>query len=326
MSQNALNLPGSLDRGVLTTWLRGNTDLDPGNVISVSPANIIGLMAVKRIESAPTRQYSVQIRSEVISVETIREAGNSSWAADVSVDCQTRKGKVNRILDFPQRNLKGAAREAGGSAEWVTPPAGTHLYTVVSAICDAGFKRPLATTQMAAAPQPTRPPASAQQPARPPASAQQPAQQPARPPASAPMATAPRAPQPRPVTPPPVQQASPSQPRPQAQPQPQPQAPAPTQPVRMARSPAAVQIGAVSTDAQAAQALRSVLGRFDSAQVLSASTARVESNGKVLFRALIHGFPSVADARAFCATYKSTGKDCIVRDALPPGARSVVSR
>ena len=152
------DLPASLDRTVLTNWLRRNSDLEPVNVISVSPANIIGLMDVTRLETPNAqRQYRTHIRAEVISAQTIREAGNSSWAAEVDVDCQTRKGKVNRIIDFPLRNMKGPPREAGGSAEWVTPPMGTHLFTVVGAVCDGAFERPLGGVQPAAAPPPRSP-------------------------------------------------------------------------------------------------------------------------------------------------------------------------
>ena len=293
-------LPGSLDRAVLVNWLRANTDLDPTNVISVSPANIIGVMAVNRIEPADRRVFRAQIRSEVISAQTIREAGNSSWAADVEVDCQSRKGKVNRILDFPMRNLRGTAREAGGSAEWVAPPAGTHLYTVVAAVCDAGFQRPLAPGQQMAALG-----SSGAQP---------------------PVATAPRAPSqssaqasPGPA----VAAGTPAVSRSPAQTAPAPRAPA--KPVK--RSSVAVQIAAADTEAKAAQALRSAMSAFAAPlDGTSMSTVRVEVGGKTVYRALLHGFASADEAQAFCTAYKAAGRDCFLRDAVPAGAKALASR
>lgn len=306
-SQGSASLPASLDRAALVSWLKANTDLDPTNVISVSPANIIGVMAVNRVEGGSGRVFRAQIRSEVISAQTIREAGNSSWAADVEVDCQTRKGKVNRILDFPQRNLVGQAREAGGSAEWVSPPPGTHLYTVVAAVCDANFQRPLAAgQQVAAAPQ--RPSA------RPPAS---PAQSPAQAPAA--IATAPRAPAPA------AQAAAPGAPAVSRAPAP---AQAPPRPASSGRrSSVAVQIAAADSEAKAVRALRSAQSTF-AAQLsgTAISTVPVESGGRTLYRALVHGFASTSDAEAFCAAYKAAGRDCFLRSAVPGNARAVAAR
>lgn len=302
-SQGPTALPGSLDRAVLVNWLRANTDLDPTNVISVSPANIIGVMAVNRIEPADRRLFRAQIRSEVISAQTIREAGNSSWAADVEVDCQSRKGKVNRILDFPMRNLRGAAREAGGSAEWVAPPAGTHLYTVVAAVCDAGFQRPLAPGQQMAALGSSG--------------------------GQAPVATAPRAPSQPPAQPSPgpaVAAGTPAVSRSPAQTAPAPLAPrAPARPAK--RSSVAVQIAAADTEAKAAQALRSAMSAFAAPlDGTSMSTVRVEVGGKTVYRALLHGFASAGEAQAFCTAYKAAGRDCFLRDAVPAGAKALASR
>jgi hypothetical protein len=325
--QTPTALPATLDRPTLIAWLRTNTDLDPAAVISVSPANIIGLLASNRDDDATKRLYRVQIRSEVISAQTIREGGNASWAADVLINCDTRKGKVNRILDFPMRNLRGAPREAGGSAEFVTPPPGTHLYTVVSAVCDANFQRPLGVVS---------PRIASVQPAPAPAAA-------APPKTSAPVASR-SGPPPRGVTAPVAVAAAPTvapkaggvdlRPRidgaaangttvgaPRS---------TPTQPSNApsAREPggarAAVQIGASSTEALAARASRTVKAAFpDRTRGLLVSTAPVESNGKTVYRVLFHGFRSTADARAFCTALRGAGRDCLVRDSVGPGARMI---
>ncbi|WP_374570837.1 SPOR domain-containing protein [Phenylobacterium sp.] len=313
-AQQAVVLPSSLDRNTLVAWLQANTNLDPNSVISVSPANVIGVMAVNRTDAPSGSVFRAQIRSEVISAETIGETGNYSWAADVEVDCQSRKGKVNRILDFPLRNLRGPPREAGGSAEWVSPPSGTHLFTVVSAVCDQGFRRPLAPVQQLA---------------------QAPQQQP--------QLQAQAQPQPRPqapIAPPPVQQAPASAPQPaparQAAPSPAPAmrppvaAPAPQPPRPVApgpRSPVAVQIGASDSEAGAIKALQSAAARFgDRLAGTSFATVKVDVGGRTLYRALVHGFPTSGDAQGFCAAYKASGHDCFVRSSLPPGAHTIASR
>lgn len=339
-AQTPTALPASLDRGTLINWLRTNTDLDPAAVISVSPANIIGLLAINREEPATRRLYRVQIRSEVISAQTIREGGNNSWAADVMVDCDTRKGKVNRILDFPMRNLRGTAREAGGSAEFVAPPPGTHLYTVVAAVCDGTFQRPLGVTSPRVASVQPAPPPQPQSPSRlPPASSgQAPVRSPAAqvqaaasPPAPAklspplrtlspaPVAAAAVQPQPQP-RPPAPQPAPPAVTRPQAPP---PQAP-PAQPRSGRGSAAVVQVAAVSSEAAARDAGRLVQSAFpDRTQDLQLLTPAISAGGRTVFRVMFKGFPTTGDAKGFCYVMRSAGRDCLVRDGDGPSARMI---
>lgn len=323
-------LPASLERATLISWLRTNTDMDPGAVISVSPANIIGLMAVNRTESTTRRLFRVQIRSEVISAQTIREAGNNSWAADVEIDCDSRKGKVNRIIDFPMRNLRGQPREAGGSAEWVVPPPGTHLNTVVAAVCDGNFQRPLGVSPRIAAVQPSPPPPIATAPRAvvqtPPSAAR------AAPAQTAPAQTASAGPrQAQPDLRPrideqnqPYTTAAPPRPPVQA-PSVRPAAPAPPAPASIAAT--AVQIGASSSEALANQAVRSVRAAFpDRTRGLAVKTVPVQSDGRTVYRVLFHGFHTASEARGFCSALKASGRDCFLRDGVGEGARMISSQ
>lgn len=142
------------------------------------------------------------------------------------------------------------------------------------------------------------------------------------PPQAAPAPAAP-APKPAAATPAPTQPAAkPVVPPPAAQPAakpvaaaPKPPAPKPAAPVPAASGgSASVQIGAFSSNALADQ------GWSDAARIAPGLAAgkgktveRVERDGKTLFRTLVTGFGSRADAAAFCEKLKGAGKNCFVK-------------
>ncbi|MFN3514045.1 MAG: SPOR domain-containing protein [Phenylobacterium sp.] len=115
--------------------------------------------------------------------------------------------------------------------------------------------------------------------------------------------------------------AQPAPPAPKTAPAPTPQAqpttPAPPPakaPAPAASGVAAVQIGAVSSEALADRAWNEAIR---AAPTLGAGKGKrvepVERDGTTLYRTLVTGFSSRGDAQAFCDQLKAAGKSCFVR-------------
>jgi len=158
-AQDPGEFPPSLDEQNLRTWLAARTNLTPQAVVSIGSNSIIGLRSVTPDPAGPGR-YHVQIRAEVINARTAAQGGYMSWSSDLDIDCTTRRSRAMGIVNYPARNLSGTGAVAGGpSANWVTPTIGTQLYSLVSAVCDQGFQRPLAgPSQVAQSNLPSTPP------------------------------------------------------------------------------------------------------------------------------------------------------------------------
>jgi len=76
-----------------------------------------------------------------------------------------------------------------------------------------------------------------------------------------------------------------------------------------------VQIGAFSSQALADQQWSQVAGAFPADMVgKSKRTERVQVNGNTMYRGLIAGFSSRAEADAFCGKMKAQGRDCFARN------------
>ena len=300
------SLPTSIERAPLIAWIRAATDLDPGAVISVKPSALIAIMSVQRPDPASSSPLRVQMRAEQLTAQVVGDPPRRSWAADVEVDCPGRRAKVDRILDFPLRNLQGTPRESSTSAQWLTPPPGAHLYNLIGAVCDADYQRPLAGDGEAAA---RSPPASPLPARSAPALARHVEVAPTSPIATA-LQPVEAAPAPEPVRAPAI--AAPPKAAPPPRPAPSPRKPAP--PIK-----AALQITASDSEKQASDSLK-VLRRKHAAQMqgLSTAVAPVNVSGKTFYRALVQGFGSQAEALALCKAIKASGQDCLLR---PDGGR-----
>ena len=151
------DFPAGLDEQNLRAWLAVRTNLPPQAVVSIGSNSIIGLRNVVAEPGVPGL-FRVQIRAEVVNARTAAAGGYMSWSSDINVDCNSRRSRAMGIVNYPARDLMGVGTVAGGpSANWVTPTIGTQLYSLVSAVCDQGFQRPLAPRQVAEAPPPPAP-------------------------------------------------------------------------------------------------------------------------------------------------------------------------
>ena len=89
----------------------------------------------------------------------------------------------------------------------------------------------------------------------------------------------------------------------------------PTKPAPAPASPgggAAVQIGAFSSEAIAAQEWSAAVNRAGG-EGRGKRVERIEREGSTLFRTTVTGFPDRASATAFCDRLKAAGKSCFVR-------------
>jgi cell division protein FtsN len=76
-----------------------------------------------------------------------------------------------------------------------------------------------------------------------------------------------------------------------------------------------VQIGAFSSQALADQQWNQIAGAFPADMVgKSKRTEQVQVNGNTMYRGLIAGFSSRAEADAFCGKMKAQGRDCFARN------------
>lgn len=277
------SFPHATDAESLAQWLLDDTNMLPDAVVSVGKTSIIGL-AYTSPQSLGTGQFQVRLRSEVIDPVTSAEGGYLSWSADVDIDCVGRRSRATRIVNFSERNLRGSAHQGSESGEWVTPARGTRLYSVISAVCDADFVRPLAGLPRGAATA-TRTPSSAA-----------PEAQVSSPPTGEPPADAPP-------------KAPPSE-RP-------PTKPAPPKPPTAKTSPkweGAAQIAASSSAEQARGSIAKVRRAFPQRTAgLSDSIEEARVAGRSVHRALLRGFASRAEAASLCAALSSRSLPCFLR-------------
>lgn len=162
--------------------------------------------------------------------------------------------------------------------------------------------RPQSGPAVVVAPPAALPPAAAGQPALRPAQAAPPP-----PEATAAQATAKSAPPIAPKTP--MASAPPPQPKPAATAKP---APKPAGPA--AKGAAAVQIGAVSSEALADRTWNQAVAVAPGlAMGKGKGVEKVDKDGKTLYRTSVTGFASRADAQAFCDKLKAAGKACFVK-------------
>jgi len=317
-----------MDVRSLTAWIGANTTLPPATIVSVGSNSIIGLRSAAAVGADQPGVYRARIWSEVISRQTAAAGGYLSWSADIDVDCRGHRSRASRILNYPQRNLSGAPRELPGSPDWVTPAAGTQLYSLIASVCDPAYKRPLVSTQTAvgAPPRPATPQVAPV--AAAPPTVATPAQAPAVPSGQPPTATRPIAAAPAATAPSVVTAPTATPPTEQGYPRP-PQADAVPETPRRAATPeparrdakVAVQVGAADTKALARGELARIQARFAATAGLSTYVSEATVSGQTVYRVLLYGFASRAAAAALCETLKGRGQACFVRNGFTPPGR-----
>jgi cell division septation protein DedD len=331
MSQ-AISYPPSRSLSDIAAWLQRDTPISPGQVVDLSPSAITAVTSAQ--PTGQPRGFLANVSSEALDPEILGREGITAWSIPVEVDCEKRAVRLGLMTGYRSRDLKTdphIVRQADTS--WVNPTMTAPLGSVIRALCDRDFKRPLAggKTRLASAkapPEPTRAkPAPPSPPAGPPPIISAGAD-------DAPKVTAPATPPLRPaLTPEPAPPAPATMPAPttksaetkapavkaapvkEASAKPAPAKPAPAKvEAPKGGGPVVVQIGA-SPNPKDVEAL---LAKFKKAHAgdlggLSPSVATAQVDGKTVNRALISGFATKAEANTFCKSLEASGQACFIR-------------
>ncbi len=310
----------------------GWTGLGRSAFVSVKPDMAVAVVRHDGAERASGLIRNVELRGEVTNEAAAREFGYRSVRSQVDLDCSTRRDRVVRIDLFAEHNLGGRSQTRRPPGGWAHPSPDAYLSDVLDAVC-----APASTSLRIAAagepdPQPTAPVtaaglrAAAQKPS-PPAIVRVADRAPANPPLTAlpiqeAIATAPAPPR-TPAAPVRVVDETPAKPpkplvvKTAARAPPPKAVSAPM--LAMSLGPAVpasegavvAQIAASESAAGASQALGGLKGRLTSG--LTARVAPATVNGRQVYRAVVEGFSTRADARAFCSSRLKLGEDCFVR-------------
>ncbi len=239
---------------------------------------------------------NIELHGEVTNEAAAKDFGYRSIRSQVDIDCSSRRDRVVRIDFYADHSLRGRSRTRRTPGDWAHPSPNAYLSDVIDAVCapapaglrvaEAGALTAPAALTASPAPGAVRaesgPPAPAvikvadATPAKPLRSAPVPAPRPATKSASMPVLALALAPG-----------------------------------IAAPESTIAAQIAASSSAAGAALALRSVRGRLPAGANGKVVAATV--NGRQVYRAIVQGFASNADARQFCQAQRKAGEDCWVR-------------
>ena len=292
----AQTYPAALEGEALTSWLRRETDITPQQVVAVSPSTVTAVIST--YPSVDPLGLRVVLRAEAVSALAQSRDGVLSWHVSVQTDCAGHRVRMGETTGYKDRNLIGDGRMIRPlETQWRTALPGTPLDAVWRLACDRTFRRPLAPQMesialagsagaIKTAPREIRaiePPPSAT---------------PSSPPPAAPPRTAP-----------PIVRTTAPAPPPRSM---------PTRPTAALPPPtgggAVVQIIAAGSQAEAQRALDGLRVRF--ARQVDGRRGRIEpvqTDGRTLYRALVTGFGSRAEAVRACEGLKAGGQACFVR-------------
>lgn len=277
-----VSYPPSRALNDITAWLQRETPIAVGQVVDVSPSAVTAITSAK--PTGEPRGFLAAISSEALDPQILSHEGIASWSIPVEIDCDKRSVRLGVMTGFTGRDLRNdpkTVREA--DANWVTPTATAPLGSVIRALCDRDFHRPL-MGKLKTAGKPPELVAKADPP-EPKAPRATPALRPALPPSG-----------------PKTAEAS------------TPKAAPPASKPPSGGGSIAVQIGASPSKPD----IEGLLARFKTKFAadmggLNGNVATVQSDGKTVNRALISGFASNAEAGAFCKKLAAEGQACFIR-------------
>ncbi len=275
--------PASLDREPLLVWLQRETDIQPSQVIAVTPQALTSILST--FPAGGGLGPRVVIRAEALNEEIRVRSGAMSWHVSLTADCEGRRVRMGETTGYPSRNLLGERKILRpAETDWRTPESGTALDHAWRAACEPGFSGPFRSSAVrlaqaeGAASIPPREITTPKPVARP-----EPQSRPS-PPAAAAASAAPAPPRP-----PPIQIA-----------------------VRSKASGFAAQVGSGPSEGDAKRLLAGL------GAALRGRTTWIESadvDGRTWRRAMVGGFVDGPDAVKFCAALKASGRACFVRQA-----------
>jgi hypothetical protein len=163
----AISYPPSRSLSDVAAWLRRDTPISPAQVVDISPSAVAAVTAVT--PTGDPRGFLATIDYEAMNPEIESHDGLASWSIPVQVDCVRRAVRLGIMTGFRSRDLKTdpkVLRQA--DTAFVTPTPAAPLGSVIRALCDRDFRRPLVGGRLKTAlkapgkpPKPTAAPADA---------------------------------------------------------------------------------------------------------------------------------------------------------------------
>jgi cell division protein FtsN len=259
-----------------------HTGLPRGWVVAVKPEIVVAIRDRDALKPGEGGQ-KVRLQGEAADEEMADRLGYRSMRSAVEINCETRRDRVVEMEVFPQHDLKGPGQKRAVPGGWVQPSEDAYLADVIRTVCRAPRAVQAQAQTDAEAPQ-LRPTLSA---------------------------TAKPSPHPAPAV---LAKATPPAP---------PAAPAKVETPRLmtlvtAAAPVATptaagalqaQVGALDTEADARRAL-------DKLALPSGISTRIETatvGGRIYYRAVVAGFATPAQAKAFCAEQRRRAAPCMIR-------------
>jgi hypothetical protein len=140
----APSYPPALDAASLGGWLPEATGLAPEQVIAVSPSAATAIVSRGTAQSGAPE---LRLRAEALTPEAAARAGLLAWEMRLEVDCKAGRVRLGETTGYAARTPDGEpVTVAPAAADWRRPAPGTALESAWRAICEPGFRPPLAAT------------------------------------------------------------------------------------------------------------------------------------------------------------------------------------
>jgi hypothetical protein len=137
-----VSYPSSRSLSDVAAWLRRDTPISPAQVVDINPSAVAAITAVT--PTGDPRGFLATIDYEAMNPEIESHDGIASWSLPVQVDCSRRAVRLGTMTGFRSRDLQTdpkVLRQA--DTAFVMPTPAAPLGSVIRALCDRDFRRPL---------------------------------------------------------------------------------------------------------------------------------------------------------------------------------------
>ena len=150
-AQPPISYPPSRALNDVAAWLQRETPLTTSQIVDVSPQAVTAVTSASPM--GETRGFLANISSEAVDPQMLANDGIASWSIPVEVDCEKRIVRLGTMTGYHSRDLKTDSRIVReADTAWVVPTATAPLGSVIRALCDRDFRRPLMGRLKASAP------------------------------------------------------------------------------------------------------------------------------------------------------------------------------
>ena len=137
-----ITYPSSRSLGDISAWLQRETPLSPTQVVDIGPSAVTAVISAS--PTGVTRGFLANIASEAVDPEMLAHDGIASWSIPVEIDCEQRQVRLGAMTGYRSRDLRTDSRVVReADTAWVNPTARAPLASVIRALCDRDYRRPL---------------------------------------------------------------------------------------------------------------------------------------------------------------------------------------